>query len=450
MISKEEIELKAKEFDIHTSNVQRDYIFGWILSGIYNASELKDHLILKGGNCFRKAYFENTRYSSDLDFSIESELTNEFIQSELNKVCDYIEAKTDISFYKERNTVKEALTIDEERTVHEARVYFNDFYGHESSIVIRVKLDITQFDRVYLPVQKRKIIHPYSDINECQTEIVCVKLEELLASKLKCLLQRRQSGDLYDLVRSLIIRDLNVDVSKTEIAKTVLQMTIFERNPSALKGLLLDLPIQLFKTIWKEQVCPKDSRVPFEDALENFNVFVEELFPGYGASQIDSTFFPSYQRNPILEAGSKGTMLELRYSGVTRLVEPYSLSFKKKVNGIAREYFYAYDTTGGVNSGEGLKTFLPDRIQSISVSEIEFTPRFEIELSKSVENSNVGYFSKPSGKKKLGYQRMSVSKFKIQCPACNRQFPRTTRSTKLSEHKDTYGNQCYGKQGFFV
>ncbi|MGN7308816.1 nucleotidyl transferase AbiEii/AbiGii toxin family protein, partial [Bacillus subtilis] len=63
MITREEIIEKGKEFDINTSNVQRDYVFGWFLAGIYHISELKDHLVLKGGNALRKAYFENTRFS---------------------------------------------------------------------------------------------------------------------------------------------------------------------------------------------------------------------------------------------------------------------------------------------------------------------------------------------------------------------------------------------------
>ena len=63
MIEKAEIKAKAEEFGIHESNVQRDYVFGWLLAGIYLASELRNLLILKGGNCFRKAYFPLTRFS---------------------------------------------------------------------------------------------------------------------------------------------------------------------------------------------------------------------------------------------------------------------------------------------------------------------------------------------------------------------------------------------------
>ena len=76
-----------------------------------------------------------------------------------------------------------------------------DFYresGHRFDY--RVRLDVTQFDRLYLPVQTRNLIHPYSDSNACAAGVKCVKLEELLATKLKCLLQRRHLADLYDYV----------------------------------------------------------------------------------------------------------------------------------------------------------------------------------------------------------------------------------------------------------
>jgi len=58
MPEEQEIEQKAEEFDIRTANAERDYVFGWLLAGIYSISELKDQLILKGGNCFTKAYFQ--------------------------------------------------------------------------------------------------------------------------------------------------------------------------------------------------------------------------------------------------------------------------------------------------------------------------------------------------------------------------------------------------------
>ena len=56
MIDAKEIETKAKEFEIHTSNVQRDYVFGWLLFGIFTTSGLKDKIFLKGGNRWIKNF----------------------------------------------------------------------------------------------------------------------------------------------------------------------------------------------------------------------------------------------------------------------------------------------------------------------------------------------------------------------------------------------------------
>jgi predicted nucleotidyltransferase component of viral defense system len=75
MIDRDEIEAKGVELGVHTSNVQRDYAFGWLLSSLFHPDNtLRSLLVLKGGNCFRKAYFEHARFSNDLDFSTQLEV----------------------------------------------------------------------------------------------------------------------------------------------------------------------------------------------------------------------------------------------------------------------------------------------------------------------------------------------------------------------------------------
>jgi predicted nucleotidyltransferase component of viral defense system len=78
VISKDEIEAKSEEFGIHVSNVERDYVFGWLLVGIYSGP-LGERLVLKGGNCFRKAYFPHTRFSNDLDFSVSTAIDQQYL-----------------------------------------------------------------------------------------------------------------------------------------------------------------------------------------------------------------------------------------------------------------------------------------------------------------------------------------------------------------------------------
>src|SRR5260370_837419 len=49
VIEKAEIEAKSDELGVHTSNVQRDYVFGWIIAGLYQQDNpLSRQVILKG------------------------------------------------------------------------------------------------------------------------------------------------------------------------------------------------------------------------------------------------------------------------------------------------------------------------------------------------------------------------------------------------------------------
>ena len=89
MIEDREIRAKAEEFGIHTSNVQRDYVFGWLINGVYETSTLAEQLVLKGGNALRKAYFPLTRFSGDLDFTTTGGLNPEALKDQFNAVCSF-------------------------------------------------------------------------------------------------------------------------------------------------------------------------------------------------------------------------------------------------------------------------------------------------------------------------------------------------------------------------
>lgn len=79
-------------------------------------------------------------------------------------------------------------------------------------------MDITRFDRVMLPLQKVALIHPYSDAREVACEIRCMKLEEIIATKLKCLMQRQHAPDLFDYAYT--IKRLGGELNKNEVVVT--------------------------------------------------------------------------------------------------------------------------------------------------------------------------------------------------------------------------------------
>jgi hypothetical protein len=223
--------------------------------------------------------------------------------------------------------------------------------GDVDHITISVRVDVTEFDRLYLPAQERQLIHPYSDSDACTTKIRCVRLEESLADKMKCLLQRRYAYDLFDLVYGAFI-SREVEIDRGELMRVFLRKTTFGASPAAARGLLLDLPVDLFRGYWHKIVTPITSRFSFDEALDTLRSGVTELFAPFGTGLgAARAFYPSHLRNLVLQAGAYRKLLQLTYDGVTRTVEPYSLVFKRTQSGEANEYLYVYDRTSGRRSG---------------------------------------------------------------------------------------------------
>lgn len=360
-----------------------------------------------------------------------------------------------MAFDLNRNRIAGEQQIDRDRHVYKVRLYFKDFAGGGDHITLSVRVDVTEYDGLHLPTQTRNLIHQYSDAAECATSIQVVKLEEALADKLKCLLQRRYCYDLFDTVYAIFMAQ-ELEVDRAEIVQVFLQKTIFEPAPSAAKNLLLGLPFELFRGFWDKVICPAATRITFAQAVDRLTCGLEELFAPFGYGDwFEQAFFPAELRNPILEAGSGKKLLELKYHGVTRLVEPYALMFKRRKDGAAREYFYAWDRTGGRTSPPGIKTFVATDVGRIAVTDELFEPRFEIELAKAGGADASGYFTgRPGSCRLFSTPRRAVHGFgmtyAIECPYCGKRFRRQRQSLKLNPHKDHYGNRCYGRVGFQV
>jgi hypothetical protein len=179
-----------------------------------------------------------------------------------------------------------------------------------------------------------------------------------------------------------------------------------------------------------------------------------------------------------MEAGRLRRLLKLVYDGHERLVEPYALAFKRRQDGVAREYFYAWDLSGGRSMQTGIKSFVSDNVQSVHLTEQTFEPRFPIELAGGGGYFSTSSFSTDSGTHSSfgnaaprsrtstsGFGRSSTSHFgrsrtkttnafgityTVQCPYCNKRFKRDKLDTKLNEHRDQYGNRCFGRLGSIV
>jgi predicted nucleotidyltransferase component of viral defense system len=465
MIDPDEIDDRAEEMGVHVANVERDYVFGWLLKAFYENDFLAPRLVFKGGNAMRKAFYPNTRFSTDLDFSLESALDVDRAQVEINRACEAAQAMCGVQFDTAKNTLKPDAFLDENRRSYKGSVYFQDFYGNSASLVIAVRVDLTEFDRIYLPTVTRPLIHAYSDAADCRAELRCMALEELLANKLKCLIQRRHSFDLYDLVYAAFF-ERSIEVDRRAVLSTFLKKTIFQASPSAAKEILLGIPMPFFKAAWARYVAPLAARFEFDHAEEGFRSTIESIFEGvFPRGWASAPFYPSELRNMIMEAGAGRRLLALTYDGRERQVEPYALTYKRRKDGHAEEYFFVWDRTGGQTSGPGQKTLVHEKVRDMRILDEQFEPRYPIELAKAGQRAEREQFGDGVVRVRTRSVRPRVGRaasrpkkaaawgavsYTVQCPYCLKKFKRGTLSTALNPHKDSNGYPCAGRHGYIV
>ena len=412
MIADQEIEQKGREFSIAAPDVEKDYVYGWLLKAIYARPQLASRLVLKGGQAIRKVYLPQTRYSKDLDFSATEPLDPAFMQGALRAVCDDVAAATGVKFLDQVVIRDKNLPI-EGIEAFEVRLYFKGFYG-ERDINLKAQLDITQFEKIYLPVQSRALVHPYSDAAACAGVIRAQKLEEILASKLTAMLHRRKPVDLFDLLYSILVAK-EYPASRLEVVTTFLRKSIFGPQPNQAKEQLIAIPVAEYETDWPSLLIPSGALMAFSFVTANFRSLIDSLF----ALLVPATPAPSIARvgqiatglrsvprgiavpgrlsgfsgfggvNPLradtrqvlISAAHHRHMVDMVYTGHRRLVEPYKLEYYvRKSDGHGSEYFWGFDTTGGKSGKIGIKQFFCDKIVSANESSMSFTPRFPVEL----------------------------------------------------------------------
>ncbi len=193
MISPAEIRRIASDRSTDPSVIERDYILGCFLSGLFRGGPLSESLVLKGGTALRKVYFPDYRFSEDLDFTLTQPIPEDGFRQSLAETCQELTPETGIEF----SLVAFRKTRDEEGSeAYEGKVQYSGPRQYRSGTLPRIKLDLTLYEIVVLTPVPLPLIHPYSD--KCQAIIPTYCLEEILAEKLRALLTRTRARDLYD------------------------------------------------------------------------------------------------------------------------------------------------------------------------------------------------------------------------------------------------------------
>ena len=202
MIKPGEIQQKARKTGVRDQQIEKDYILSWILKGIAQHENLSKVIVFKGGTVLKKFYFEDYRYSEDLDFTLLGDkITNEQIFEWFKQTFEFVREEANIPLEIIDNNEHEDGGINFYIS------YIGPLGGQRRNK--KVKVDISRSEKLEFKPVKKEAFKVYSDIDEYQ--LLCYTLEEVLIEKMRSVIQRMQARDLYDIWYLLEEHGLDVD-----------------------------------------------------------------------------------------------------------------------------------------------------------------------------------------------------------------------------------------------
>lgn len=201
MIKPGEIQNEAREVGVRDQQIEKDYILSWILQGIAQHGQLSTAIVFKGGTVLKKVYFEDYRFSEDLDFTLlDNAISNEQIFEWFSEVFEYIQDEVNIPLEIIDNNEHEDGSIN----------FYISYVGPLGGLGTnkRVKVDVSRSEQLQFDPVMQDVFLGYSDQEEHQ--LLCYPLEEVLVEKLRSVMQRMQARDFYDIWYLLEIHEMDV------------------------------------------------------------------------------------------------------------------------------------------------------------------------------------------------------------------------------------------------
>ena len=200
VIDKREVLETSQQTSLTPHVVEKDYVLGWLLAGIYQHEDLAKSWIFKGGTCLKKCFFETYRFSEDLDFTLSKpeHLEAGFLKDAFSEICEWIYDQTGIEMPADKQEF-EIYENPRGRTSCRGKISYKGPVSPPRALP-RIKLDLTADERVVLPPVRVQIFHPYSDAPEDGIKVLSYDYIEVFAEKFRALAERTRPRDLYDVV----------------------------------------------------------------------------------------------------------------------------------------------------------------------------------------------------------------------------------------------------------
>jgi hypothetical protein len=264
--------------------LEKDYALSYLLAGMAQIEVLSQGLVLKDGTALRKFYFQNYRFSEDLDFTIRQEVEipdlEIAIREAVHQMVRILQTLGPFDAQVERFTLR--TPHPERQDAFTVRVRFPTHRDY----LCRLKVKITHNEMIALPTSQRALLHNYSE-SPPTTQWHCYTLEEIVAEKLRALLQSytrlqtrgwgasRVCRDYYDLWYILNSHTLRNHLLVDLVARKCAHKSVLFK--SALDFFAIDL-LKVARTEWNAQLCPFVPACPdVELVLRELSVLVANL-----------------------------------------------------------------------------------------------------------------------------------------------------------------------------
>lgn len=183
--------------------IERDYCLSWFLFGLAHSS-FKEQLIFKGGTALRRCYYEEYRFSEDLDFSLKEEVPLKTILSEFSAIFDWTKVESGIEF----------AHLREDPSSENTHTFYISYVGPLPGGPKEVKVDVTFRESILTAIEDKEIIRTYEEYGDFLSgpTVKVYSLEEVAIEKTCALFSsnRNEPRDLYDMYCLITEKGLNI------------------------------------------------------------------------------------------------------------------------------------------------------------------------------------------------------------------------------------------------
>ena len=265
--------------------LERDYLLSWILAGIQRVDVLKGTLVFKGGTALKKCFFGDYRFSEDLDFTgvdavpLGAEM-DAAMQEACNQATKLLDPYAPVEIVCGRHVEREPHPGGQAAFDIHARLPWQR--QAQTNVMVEISIDET----LLRPPLRRAIIHDYGE--PFDTEVLVYSLEEIVAEKLRAILQhartlerrgwvRSRARDYYDLWRILGAYGPQLDL---------MEFPTFLHQKCAARDVTFSGPASFFpatllsvvETTWKQWLGPLVSDLPsYETVIAAVRSSVSDL-----------------------------------------------------------------------------------------------------------------------------------------------------------------------------